>query len=73
MLPSTSLSMPDVLCALSAAVDAAGSQRAYARSIGVSQAYVGDILAGNRQPGDRVLAALGLRRITIIAAEEDIK
>lgn len=62
-----------VLAALREAVDAAGSQRTYAARIGVSQAYLGDVLHGRRSAGERVLSALGLRRITIIAHMEDIK
>lgn len=73
MLPAISLSTAEVLDALAAAVDAAGSQRAFTRNIGLSQAYVADVLAENRQPGERVLEALGLKRIVIIAAVEDIK
>ena len=73
MMPATTLTTAEVLAALREAVDAAGSQRTYASSIGVSQAYLGDVLHGRRAAGDRVLAALGMRRITIIAHMEDIK
>ena len=44
-----------------ATVDA-GSQAALAREIGVSRAYISDILAGQRQPYGRVLTYLGLTR-----------
>ncbi len=70
-MPATTLS--EVLDALRQAVSAAGSQRTYASQIGVSQAYLGDVLHGRRHPGERVLSALGLKRIVIIAAKEDIK
>jgi len=73
MMPATTLSTDEVLAALREAVDAAGSQRTYAKGIGVSQAYLGDVLHGRRHPGERVLSALGLRRITIIAHVEDIR
>ena len=73
MMPATTRTTAEVLAALREAVDAAGSQRTYASSIGVSQAYLGDVLHGRRAAGDRVLAALGMRRITIIAHMEDIK
>lgn len=72
-LPATTLSTAEVLDALREAVNASGSQRTYAARIGVSQAYLGDVLHGRRSPGERVLSALGLRRLVIIAALEDIK
>lgn len=72
-LPATTLSNDEVLQALRDAVSAAGSQRTYATRIGVSQAYLGDVLHGRRHPSERVLSALGLRRIVVIAALEDIK
>lgn len=72
-LPATTLSNTEVLSALREAVSASGSQRTYASSIGVSQAYLADVLHGRRSPGERVLSALGLRRLVIIAAQEDIR
>jgi len=42
---------------------AAGSARAWAVKIGISGAYVSDVLAGKREPGDSILAPLGLERI----------
>ena len=72
-MPATTLTTAEVLVALRQAVDAAGSQRTYASQIGVSQAYLADVLHGRRFAGERVLNALGLRRITFIVALEDIK
>lgn len=71
MMPATTLSTDEVIAALREAITAAGSQRTYAASIGISQPYLGDVLAGRRAAGDKILAALGLRRITVIAAVED--
>lgn len=73
MMPSTTLSTDEVLSALREAVETAGSQRAYATKLGVSQAYLADVLHGRRSPGQRVLSALGLKRITVIAAKEEIR
>lgn len=70
MMPATILSNSEVLAALREAVTTAGSQRTYASRIGVSQAYLGDVLHGRRHPGDRVLSALGLKRIVIITNED---
>ena len=39
-----------------------GTQVDLARTLGISPAYLSDILSGARDPGDRVLDALGLRR-----------
>ncbi len=69
MMPATTLSNAEVLQALREAVSASGSQRTYATRIGVSQAYLGDVLHGRRSPGERVLSALGLKRIVIITNE----
>lgn len=41
----------------------AGSQSSYAKSIGVSSSYLSDILKGKREPGHKILKALGLVRI----------
>lgn len=40
----------------------AGSQVAWATANGVSAAYVSDVLGGRREPGAKILAALGLTR-----------
>jgi hypothetical protein len=40
------------------------NRAAWARSRGVSPQYVNDILAGRRPPGDSVLEALGVERVT---------
>ncbi|WP_024351049.1 hypothetical protein [Aurantimonas coralicida] len=41
----------------------AGSQQSWAREHGVSPQYVGDVILGRRDPGDRILDGLGLRRV----------
>lgn len=57
------LTEQDVLDRLRAAVLAAGSQKAYAEHIGVSQTYLSDVLTGNRAPGEKILTALNLEAI----------
>jgi transcriptional regulator with XRE-family HTH domain len=42
----------------------AGSQAALARHLGVSPQYLGDVISGNRPPGESVLEPLGYERIT---------
>jgi hypothetical protein len=41
----------------------AGSQAAWARKYQVSPAYLSDVLAGRREPGGKLLDALGLERL----------
>ncbi len=43
-----------------ASVKTAGSQKALAARLGVSQAYLSDVLLGKRTPGKALLIALGL-------------
>jgi len=57
------LTIRDVLDILRRQVEAAGSQQAFAERAGVSQAYVGDILRGQRTPGAKILHALGLEKV----------
>lgn len=49
--------------ALRQACAAAGSQRAFAEQIGVTEAFISAVLHGRKAPGPTVLAAVGLRRI----------
>ena len=43
-------------------VNKAGSQRIIAQRFGVSDAYLGDVLKGQRKPGPKILKHLGLER-----------
>jgi hypothetical protein len=43
----------------------AGSQSAWAEEHNVSGSYVSDLVHGRREPGDKVLAALGLERVAV--------
>ena len=45
------------------AVKAAGSQRALARQWSVAPAYITDLLHGLRDPGPKILDALGYERV----------
>ena len=60
----------DVRRMLAEACREAGSQLAFARSIGVSGAYVCDVLQGRRDPGPAILAAFGLRVVTLYVPQE---
>lgn len=59
------LTEQDVMDRLRAAVTAAGSQKAYAEQIGVSQSYLSDVLIGNRAPGEKILTALDLEAVVM--------
>lgn len=41
----------------------AGSQKAWADANGLSEVHVSDILRARRQPGEKILAALGYRKV----------
>lgn len=56
------LSKHEVIRRLSAMVEEAGNQKELARVLGVSQAFLSDVLAGNREPTERILAPMGLAR-----------
>jgi len=43
-----------------------GSWSRLANDLGISRAYLSDIVRGNRQPGPGILAALGLKRVVHI-------
>lgn len=59
------LTEQEVMARLRAAVAAAGSQKAYAEQIGVSQTYLSDVLTGNRAPGEKILTSLGLEAVAM--------
>jgi hypothetical protein len=56
------LDLIGVYARLRDAIQAAGSQQAFARSIGISPTYLSDVLNARREPGDAILRALGLRK-----------
>lgn len=51
--------------ALSTYIEKAGSQKAAAKRLGVSPTYLSDIKKGRRDPGDKILTALGFKRVVI--------
>lgn len=42
-----------------------GTQKELAEEIGVSQAFLSDVLAGHREPTGKILDYLGLERVTV--------
>lgn len=54
--------MTDALEVIRRAVEKAGSQKAFAKANGLSEPYVSDVMNGRRDPGPRILEAVGLER-----------
>lgn len=53
------------------AVKSAGSQRALARQWEVAPAYITDLLHGLRDPGPKILDALGYERVVLYQRVKD--
>lgn len=62
--------MAHALARLETAIAEAGSARAWATRVGVSDVYVSDVRRGIRPPGPSVLQALGLQRVVSYRDEE---
>lgn len=60
----------DVIRLLEEEVKRLGSQRALADRLGVTPAYLGDVLRGRRDPGPAILEALGLEKDVIYRSRE---
>lgn len=44
-------------------IETAGSQKAAARLLGVSETYISDVIRGRKEPGPSILDPLGLERV----------
>lgn len=53
----------DVVALLRRRAKEAGSQDALAEELGISRAFLTNILAGRKKPSAKILAQLGLRRV----------
>lgn len=42
-------------------VEQAGSQKALAKSLGISESYLSDVLHFRREPGEKLLGAIGVK------------
>jgi hypothetical protein len=58
------MTIEDVIKALQKACAEAGDQKTWAAAHGLSGAYISDVIRGRRDPGERILTALGLERVT---------
>jgi len=61
--------LDDVLLALQMAVEVTGSQAKCAEKLGVTQGYINDLLKRKREPGPKILIALGMRKVVIYEYE----
>jgi hypothetical protein len=52
-----------LLAMIKIGVSAAGSQKAFAESAGISSQYLCDVLKGRREVGQRILDMYGLERV----------
>lgn len=59
------LTQEDVITRLRAAIDDAGSQASFAEKHGISLQYVNDVVRGRREPGQKILDALGIERVVV--------
>ncbi len=59
------MSPEEVLAEIRAVIDRVGSQREFARQVGVAHAYVYRVLAGKNPPSQRILSACGIERVYI--------
>jgi hypothetical protein len=51
-----------ILYFLQLGIENAGSQKEYANSLGISPAYLNDVIQGRREPGEKILRAIGLEK-----------
>ena len=48
---------------LRAAIEAAGGQQSFAKAHGFTPAYINDVVHGRRALADRILMAIGIKRV----------
>ena len=65
MNTSTLLTKAQLLELVRSAVEAAGTQKALAERYGISEQYLTDVLRGRREPGEKLLSALGYERVIL--------
>lgn len=54
-----------IILILKRRVNNVGSQKKIAKELGISAQYLGDILQARREPGEKVLKALRLKRVVL--------
>ena len=57
------LTYDDLIALLRRRIKEHGQQKLFAAAHGMSAQYVTDVLRGRREPGEKMLGALGLRKV----------
>lgn len=57
------LNEQELIAKLRDVVTRTGSQKDYAQQHGLSEQYLSDVLRGRREPGQKILDALGVERV----------
>lgn len=52
-------------------VAALGSQKAFADKIGITPAYLSDVLSGKREPGEKLLSRMGIHRVAMFEFDKE--
>lgn len=65
------LTLAQLIACLKEQAVKAGSQKALAKELGVSQQYLGDVISEKREPGKKILDALKLRKVVRYESEVD--
>lgn len=60
----------DIMDMLNEFIEKAGSQRKASVSLGISSAFLHDVLHGKSELGDKIPAALGYKKVTVYVKEE---
>ena len=58
-------SLADFYARLNAAVRETGTAKAFAEKVGLSEAYVSDVVRAKKAPAEQIAAAVGLRPVTM--------
>lgn len=61
--------MVDPIEKMHEAIEDYGSVAGFSRRSGLSPQYVHDVLAGRRKPSEKLLTALGLEKIVVVAGD----
>lgn len=59
---SSSMSLDAVIAIVRQKIEEVGTQKAFAEKIGISLSYLNDVLRKRREPGEKILSALGLKK-----------
>lgn len=57
-----------VIRKLLALIEEKGTAKATAQSLGISQQYLSDVIKGRREPGEKLLSAMGLQSRVVYEA-----